>query len=1509
MHISFSFWKTNLALWTGLFLFAQASAQSGLDSLPTDPRAFSGVLKTMLEGQKAEQLASSLQPFDQLIVTAGITAQEFELVRQTTDALLQKKLVHSVALLPYLSIVSKLKSASAPSTAFAEWHQVFQAFLSPNPTFSNNDAIRFLNVSLAFIQDSYLRFAGENAVNWKIKGGSWKFRLLETKPVVSMQDATLIAYSSFDSLQIFSASGEFYPLEERWQGKTGRSTWERAGLPAEVQATFTNYLIELNKPIVTIGSAQFVYPAFFGARKISGTFTDKVSVAKVISSNYPAFESLSTQVEVKNLGEGVRYAGGFRLEGKTFIGLGSEENKSVLQVYNQKGKLVFKGMATRFAVQEGKQITGQKVIAHIYTGSDSIYHPSVNLRFLLPNKTIELYRGESGSERNPFFSSANQVQINTENMLILVEKDSVLIGQKAIAIQRKAPVTFESIHFFNRAEFDAIQGIGSYNPLTQIGAIARASGLQKMPATDLAKAMGTTLTAETLERLLFNLSEKGYLDYIPTLGMVFFKDKLFNTVNAASGKSDYDALRLTSTTDDVNARLHLSTQKLLIDGVPLIVFSKPQNVVAVPDSNQVTMGTQLQMDFGGLLQAGYAELQSPSFHFDYVNFRISADSIARLRLFAPEQKPKETPGQEPFALASDIERFGGILLIDGENNKNGKENIPLFPSINSKTNSFVFYDNPFVQDTSYKRDSFYFELEPFNLHELDNYTKNDLKFKGWLVSARIFQPFRETLRVQSDYSLGFLHKTPDEGYPIYQHRGKFTGSLTLSNQGFTGNGMLDYLGAKISAKDYLLRPNQLSGSARDLLVPESRDGRETPQVSGKDVQINWLPYADSMYISSASSAFTFFKEKAHTLRGTLILTPSGLNSNGMFEWDDALINSRLMSFGTHSLQADTMDVAIKAPDTSSIVIQTKNVSGRVDFDAQSATFKANDGQLQTALPFNQYETSMNSFSWDMKNQRIVFEADSTLPGTFSSLHPDMDSLAFQGKQAAYDLQSNQLLIQGVPLIQSADAYIYPDSGRVEIAAGGAMATLENAVIVCDTNSRKHIINRATVQVLGKKEYRASGFYEYPVGDKLQEIEFSSIEGTRVGKGLRSQKPTATIATGEILDSDSFLIDTKTTFYGQIGLGSESENLRFSGFAKLKSEALPERNWFSIQMNADKKNLAIPIKNPKNEEGFPLENGLFLSKEMSFIYPRLMMPLYFRKDRPIFPIRGVLRYDRVRDQFILGDSSKVLRDDLSGNKMVFHSKSGKVEAEGKFSIGSALKYYKIKAAGTASGQFRNLPDSLLADTPPPGVDFDLLAGIQFPFPEKLIRIIQNEIASSSFTGSPIPYLSDVLYYKKGLSELFEGAPAALQAIQEMTNGILAIPERENTFTFLLSGMKMRWDMDYQSMVTSKPDAGLISVFGKPVNQMVVCHSEFKMPSNDDDRAYIHLQLPNQIYYYFGYRNGILELNSNDNRFMDEASKMKSSELNLKMPDGKSYEIQLVEASRAQMFLRRAQASGK
>ncbi|MEY4108366.1 MAG: hypothetical protein RL181_2708 [Bacteroidota bacterium] len=1484
------------------------------DTFPRAPEAFFQSLGSFLLETRDAGAAKSFQDFEQSHRNKPLPPEELALVQQTCGQMRKKGLAAHPYFSTYLDAVAALRTLPQPGL-FASWHEISTWMLSAENPGPATSVFEFFRFSTHFFLSSHLKTGDANTVGWRLKSPTWSMQIQQSEPALLVSKAGLLGENSRDSILIANTAGTYFPLKNQWRGKGGTVNWERAGLGPEVNALLGSYSVDTRKNTYSADSASLSYPKVLGSQRMLGKLSDQlVSLEAEAGLNYPRFESYQSR-EIKGIAEGVRFAGGFKLQGKTIYGIGAEGRRPMLQIFNQRGGLAFKASADELVVRQGESVFAQEASIAFYLEKDSIFHSSANFKFNLANKELLITRGKYANDRSAFFSSAHQVFMDTDQILTSIDGEKAIIGEKALAIVRKPPVSFESADFFSHKSYDEQQGISSSNPLALIKRFSDQQKQSTLDADQLAKVFNPDFNAASIERLLFDLSAQGFVRYDTESKRIEVQPKLFHYEDAKQQRSDFDMLRLSSKSDQPNATLNLRSARMDVSNIDFISFSPRQRVSIAPDSNRVFLGKNRDMEFGGTLQAGFSELKSTRWKFRYQPFQIESDSIEYLRLFAPEKRPDD--GSEmpaPFALTSDIEGFKGTLIIDAERNKSGSADIPLFPSLNTKGKSFVYYDGPFAKDTVYKRDSFYFELDPFHLNQLDNYVKDELSFKGWLVPAHIFPPFRETLRVQPDYSLGFQHNIPKEGYAAYAKRGNFSGVLQLSNKGLGGEGILSFQGAKINARDYLFRPDQLTGSARAFDIPEVRGEKESPKIAGSDVNINWIPYADSMYVSSASQGFKIFDEGIHDLAGQLILTSKGINASGTLDWPDAQIKAPILTFGARSVKADTLFLGIKAEGQEQFALQAEKTGGRIDFDQKKGSFKAPVQPSSTAFPLNQYETSLNAFDWDIEGRTITFVQASDSTASFSSIHPEQDRLSFRGKTAVYDLDSTQLRIGGVPYIVSSDAFIYPDSNRVYVQPGAVIARLEDAVIVCDTLNRKHTISRASVNILGKKEYRASGYYQYPVGDREQEIAFNNIQGTRVGKGPVNQRPSATVAQGEVSEADNFLMDDKLSFYGQISLGSDSENLKFSGFARINSEQLPEQQWFSISVQADRKNVVIPFKTLRNPEAVALENGLFLSKEQGFIYPLLMMPPYFRRDRPLFPAKGVLRYDKQKDRFIVGDSSKVLADQLRGNLLTYFSKTGRVEAEGKFSLGSGLKNYKIQAAGTATTQFQEGPPPSEADSnaiaaPPPPTDFDLIAGLDFTLPDRLLRIMENEIASSSFAASPIPYLSDINYYQKGFSEIFPANPDVENAIRGLTNGIFSIPEKDNPYTLLLSGLKMRWDTDYQSLVSKKPEAGLVSIKGRPISQVLDCYVEFKMPSNEDDRVYVHLQLRNQIYYYFGYRNGILEINSNDNRFMDEAAKMKSNELVLKMPDGKSYEIQIVESNRAQMFLRRAKAAAE
>ena len=83
----------------------------------------------------------------------------------------------------------------------------------------------------------------------------------------------------------------------------------------------------------------------------------------------------------------------------------------------------------------------------------------------------------------------------------------------------------------------------------------------------------------------------------------------------------------------------------------------------------------------------------------------------------------------------------------------------------------------------------------------------------------------------------------------------------------------------------------------------------------------------------------------------------------------------------------------------------------------------------------------------------------------------------------------------------------------------------------------------------------------------------------------------------------------------------------------------------------------------------------------------------------------------------------------------------------------------------------------------------------------------------------------------------------------------------------------------------------------------------MPGNEDDRFYIYIKPSADLWYFFGYQSGALNVVSGSTRFNDALVGLKSKETQIKMPDGETYEIVPANPSLADAFVNRVKAGRK
>ena len=1481
-------------------------------------------------------------------------------IAATTVELAKRRIAVGNGMSDYLDLLTKLTGApDVPNVPFDEFHDAFEQYLQL-PDTRTNAILSVFETANIYLQTGQFE-KSKDGTGWTVIGGSPHFEFSDAMVMRIDTVQQLLALGKGDTLTIDQTQLFVNLAEGTVRGKGGRTDWQRQNLDASVFAILIDYTFETRRMYYTADSAHLQYPQYFEGEILTGSFADKVQPGGArAGAEYPKFISDDGFVEFANVGEGIDLYGNFELRGGTVYSIGEAGRKARVSLTIKTGSdaKTIKGAARTFAIKKGEAIGGQSVETVIYIGEDSLYHPSVTLRVKIPEREVSLTRSASGADQSPFYHSLNNMNIYADHIDVYLDSDSAAVGKPTLAALDKAEVIFESRDYFSEQEYNYLRATGSSNPIDLIYAyrMGPEGGNDLISASAIASRFGKGVTSKDIQPLLYDLQTKGFILYDSEADEVLLLSKLEHYVRASREEIDYDKLRIVSDTKAENAILNLRTGEIKINAVKPVEFNREKQIAIKPYGEELIVKKDRDFDFSGDIYAGGMFLSGKGFHFNYAPYNIKLDSVRFLDLFLPvddfigEGMKRESTG-------SRIEHISGYLLIDAPKNKSGTEDIAYFPSLQSKATSYIYYDQG---DTAavYARDSFYFELEPFSLNGMDSLIAGQVAFDGELVSGGIFPNMSETLTVQDDGSLGFITQTKDGGQSTYGDRGNYEGEVVLSNRGLEGKGKLSYLEANIESEDLKFTPNRTTASARSFDLEESvADGRVVPQVRGTEVNIEFIPYGDSLVVNSAEDApFDLFKAEAHRFDGGLVLTPEALKGNGTLGWDVADMTSQDMDFTTFGAYADTANVSIRSlTGDDRLALQTSDVKANVDFETQKGTFQNNSEDLATALPYNQFKTSIDRFDWDMAGGNITFQAEIG-KNRFTSTAPDQDELTFTGEAATFDINTSMLDVEGVPYVRVADAKVYPGDGKLQVQPGAKITELTNARIVADTINEYHVINRATVQLLGRKEYRASGFYEYNVGPHTQEFELQEITGTRVGKGKKDEKATATRAEGKIDEGTTFYVDNKTRFYGSINLDAREKTLLLDGYAKIEEDVLPGAQWFTVRSEGDRKNLTLQVQEPKDREGLPLFTGIYLSKTRRQIYPSFVQTLDFRKDHPIIDANGVFNYDENATTLRFGDSIRVFNPDSPvGNLVEFNHAAGTVKGSGKLGLGGRLKYVSMKSYGTVAMDMPTEVRSAAAEPEPepvveekkkeekeppsmfvledetitedektdstattltiggpvdaayPDVKVAAMAAIDLILPDKLVNMMATDLISGAYAAPGLNVVTDKAFYEAGLKNLFPAGKPLTLAEQSLAAGVLNVDKKINEHTFLFSQLNMQWSNDYQSFVSTEKLSGLVSVKGNPIAKMLEVHAEVKMTTAGEDRLYLYIKSPSELYYFFGFRDGILNVVSNNTQFMNALEGMKAKELVLKMEDGETYEILPVSPGTAQTFLRRVKTA--
>jgi hypothetical protein len=1316
-----------------------------------------------------------------------------------------------------------------------------------------------VTVSKSLFKDNTL-FASASTV-WRSGSKAYTFRF-DSVPSVVFSKVDLKCYAKGDSSVILATSGVYYPSSGLWQGKGGKLTWHRAGLdPQKTYAQWSGpYDLRLKSSDMEVDSALFHDPAF--AQPLMGRVMDKVLAnVEADKASFPRFESYDRRLRIPDIVPGIDYEGGFAMYGAKLQGYGTELEPAYLTFYRDKRPfIVTSGL---YYSIDPERISSDDVRAVVHMAADSIYHPSVSLKFIKTSGQLSLIRKDEGLGKGPFYNSYHQLDMYFEALYWRVGDPTIEMGSLFGSSETRA--SFESYNYYRDKRYSAMMGMDRVHPLVRLNDYVKQVG-NTFQAQDF--SVFARLQKDAMIPSLIDLANKGYLLYDVAGEQITVLPRLKQHLLNSAGKLDYDALQLNSNAEGgKTATLDLADMDLALRGVSRIVLSDSQDVKIYPKDKEVVVKKGRDLSFSGVVQAGKLTFYGQDYYFHYTPFTIDLPNVDSVSFQADSFDPDEQGRTFLVRVKNVLESVSGSLELDDSGNKSGlkQENFPQYPKFNSTKESFVYYDKKTTQKGVYVRDKFYFRSDPFQIDSLDNFTNKGLNFPGTLVSGGIFPDIRETLGLQTDYALGFVRPTGEGGMPLYGNKARFTNDVILNSKGLQGNGQLDYLTTTLTSKDLIFCPDSTIGKA-DTLTNRKNTQANVPQVAAAGVRVRFEPGADKFYTSTQprGKRMEMFDGQAR-LKGTTVLTPKGMTGMGVEDFGNATLASELFQFDAMKVRADTSDFRLTEGDTASIAFRTDNVKADIDLAKREGDFVSNGSETKVEFTVNQYICYMDRFKWYMDQGDVELSADSraasasediALTGpNFISVRPGQDSLSFLAPKARYDLKRHIITASEVPYIPVADAWITPDSNRVRIRRNAEMDPLKNAVITANFITKHHRIYDASAEVKAKRDYTATGTLDYVDQDgKAWPIRLQNI---RVDTSYQ------TTAHGTVVEKDAFQLSPYFDFYGDVSLQASNKFLQFSGSTRIAQTCQGlDKNWMPFTAEIDPVELYIPVGDTLSDAlGDRIGNGVYLTNEDPFeLYGTFLSRTRTRTDRPVVTATGLLYYDKAKREYIIGGKEKIKQRTLPGTLVSMNTSSCGIAGDGVLLVGVDLGRVGLTAVGTLdhlpATKETNAKAALIADFFFLDKALERMAEGILAFPDQQ----QTDLAKTP--------------YEKLLREVL-GLERSDKVISELNlkGEVRKMPDdMEKAIVF--SDLKLVWDKTEQAWLSQGP-IGLASVLKKPLFRNVKGKVEIARKRSGDSMT-VFLQQDAKTWWFFQYSRNVLYAYSSDEQFNTLLTELKEEQ---------------------------------
>jgi hypothetical protein len=1370
--------------------------------------------------------------------SSGLTAPEKEKIIVISNKMLDKRMRSNPHFSEFLTALMIVDKHVKGESMLPQWLAVIEKTVDNTTT---KKLMLFCAFTNGLVKENTLR--SSKAVSWLVNTNDYRFDFEMIEPIILFDtDFNLSCTAAAGSYAIEGTRGKYYFVSNKWEGNGGLINWESQSLAKDsVYATISDYKIDTRKSTLLADSVVF-YNKFIFSFPIKGQLINKVASVRQ-AENFPNFTSYSKNVELKEIFPNVDYRGGYMMQGKEFVADGGKYAEAKI-VFKRNGKDVFIANANRFSISLDR-ITSKSAGTKIFFDTDSIYHSNLQFTYINSERKLQLYRDKNGLSGAPMLNTYHNLTMDFELLEWKIDDDIITFG--SLPGSAESVVNFESVARYDSIQYMMLGGVDAIHPLFLVNNYVKEKQEEEIYVEDFARFAHFPL--HQIQPLLIRLASYGFIFYDFGEERITVLPKLYNYINAASEIGDYDVIAFNSKVKSgssaavVNAALNITSKDLMITGVPLIELSNKREVYLVPNAGRLVVKKNRDFIFNGQIYAGKGRVNlfGKNFFFHYDEFKLDLNEIDSVQLSVPIMPiKKDMYGNEILTeVKTVIEAVTGDLRIDDPSNKSGvrTDSFPGFPIFQSFEDSYAYYDKSSIYNGVYDRDRFSFHLQPFEIDSLDSYTGKGLWFAGTFESAGIFPTFDDTLRLQTDYSLGFTRKTPTDGFAIYSGKGKYYNDIHLSHKGLKGSGNFEYLTAKASADEIFFFPDSTNLYTQAFAIAEVVSGIEFPSVINTETYAHFTPYKDRLEVNKRKEEFDFYKGQA-SFNGDLLMQPTGLTGGGVMTLDKAKVTADLFTYNANWFGSETADLDVFA-DGGSLAIKANNLRSHIDLETKEGIFNKNGDNSYVEFPANQYVAYIDKLKWVMDEETFTLgdEVASSSKGLeFISVHPHQDSLNFIATTANYSLKDYIIHTNGVDNIAVADAIIYPDSGIVTVEKKAVIQTLYAAKILADDLTEYHTFTNAAVDIVSAHNYTASGDYTYmDAMNQKQQIFF---------KEIRVDEDTITVAKGDVEADKVFHIDSKFDFKGSVNLFADRKNLTFDGyFMANHSCSLIEKEWVKFRSEISTKNILFTLDEKLyNDEQDLISTGLVMSLDSTDLYSTFLSRKHRAIDTDLLKASYTLFYDKKQFAYIIGGP------DTLSNYFTLYEKTCTTKGEGIVDLNLDLGQVGVTTIGSFVHDIKNQKK-----------EFEGFFMLDFFFSEDAIRIMAEDLYSAP--GEEF-FEYDEKFSNNLARVVGKDRSEILLVDLEMKDEFTKFPD-EMKHSIVFAKTKLKWDNDNKAYVV-RGAISVSSILDKQVNSTLDGYVIIEKGQNSDVLT-IYLETEFYDEYYFQYKNGVMRAWSTNEDF--------------------------------------------